>query len=72
MIKHQLVIIVSDKDGNVLENVSITATPEAMGTPAIASFDTINEQYFLNDLRPGFFEVRVEHADFITQTRRMA
>lgn len=71
MIKHQLEVRVSDKDGKALADASITATPEALGTPAGASFDSNNEQYFLNDLRPGFFEIRVEHVDYVTQTRRI-
>lgn len=71
MIINQLEIRVLESQGKVLTAATVTAVPEAIGTSPTAQFDSARQLYFFEGLRPGFFAVTVEHAEYESQTRRI-
>lgn len=71
MIKHQLEIRVTDAEGQPLAGVVVSATPEALGEGARAEFEEVRQLYFFDGLRPGFFNIRLEHSDYLTQEKRL-
>jgi subtilisin family serine protease len=71
LIRHQLEISVDDINGQTIENVKVTASPEALGPVAEGKFDSGCNVYFFDGVRPGFFGLRLEHPGYQSQEARI-
>ncbi|HKQ08063.1 MAG TPA: S8 family serine peptidase [Blastocatellia bacterium] len=69
MRKNQLEIQVTDEDSNAIECATVIVNPQAKGPTVEAEFDDLRMVYFVEDLRPGFFEVDVSHPQYQREVR---
>lgn len=71
---HQFEVRVIRMNGSVSEAVSgatVQLTPEAIGPTVTGAWDAVRELYYFDGLSPGFFELEVTHASYLTHTRRV-
>ena len=71
MPKHQLEISVTDASGQRVEGAAVMAKPEAKGHPLDAVFDAQRQLYYIDGLRPGFFDLSVRHPDYRAHRQRV-
>lgn len=68
---YSLEIEVKDNEGLPIKNVSITATPEAVGAVTDAQYDGDRQIYYFDKLRPGFFQLVLNRTGFSTINKRV-